>query len=153
MNYKDTSRKAFEDFQAGAEPGKTLDQQILQALRDAGSFGLTDQEIEGIIRRDHQAVSGNRRHLVERGLVRETCLRGKTRSGRAAIRWVLAEFWRAEKHGNAKENLATDCPDVSTGGESGADGQAVQSDLREPHVSRGQVGVNHIPKSEQRSLF
>jgi hypothetical protein len=94
--YKQTSRDALASFQA--DGSATLDEQILSVLLAAGKAGLIDQEIESRLGRSHQAVSGNRRHLVERELVCETVLRGKTSSGRNAIRWVHADCYDAAIH-------------------------------------------------------
>jgi hypothetical protein len=82
-----------------------LDRQICEALERAGSAGLICQEIETAISREHQAVSGNLRHLVEREVVRPTRLRGRTRSGRSAIKWVLAEFFDEPTHGEIVRSL------------------------------------------------
>lgn len=84
MLYRETSREALTGF---APVSGKLDALILSALER--SPALTCQEIENAIRRDHQSVSGNLRHLVERGLVRASGLYGQTRSGRKAIRWEL----------------------------------------------------------------
>jgi hypothetical protein len=98
INYQETSREAFDSFQP--ESG-TLDAQILAVLLEAGKDGLIDQEIEIRLGRSHQAVSGNRRHLVERKLVCETRLRGQTSSGRRAIKWVHCNFFDAALHSDA----------------------------------------------------
>lgn len=93
--YQETSREAFDSFQP--ESG-SLDALILAALLAAGRDGLIDQEIEERIGRSHQAVSGNRTHLVERGWVYKTRLRGKTSSGRSAIKWVHRDAYDAAIH-------------------------------------------------------
>jgi hypothetical protein len=84
MLYRETSRDAWDGFQPVS--GK-LDNQILAALQHAGK--ATCQEIERAIARDHQAVSGNLRHLVERKFVRASGEFGRTASGRRAILWEL----------------------------------------------------------------
>lgn len=85
MNYRETSREAWERFR---EVSGELDRAILGVLR-AGP--ATCQEIERRTDRSHQAVSGNLRHLVERGLVVASGEHGKTESGRRAIKWRLVE--------------------------------------------------------------
>ena len=90
MAYRSTSRAARTSFAAHS---KKLDDLIIEALDAAARDGLICQEIETVIAREHQAVSANLRHLVERGRVMETALRGVTRSGRSAIKWVLARHY------------------------------------------------------------
>lgn len=85
MLYRETSREAWDGFKP-ALSGR-LDDQILAALKHAGK--ATCQEIEQALSREHQAVSGNLRHLVERGLVKPSGGYGQTRSGRRAILWTL----------------------------------------------------------------
>jgi len=60
------------------------------ALYRACDDGLTCQDIELGIGRSHQAVSGNLRHLVEKGAVKESGSYGKTSSGRRAKKWTIA---------------------------------------------------------------
>ena len=79
-----TSREALDAFQPVS--GK-LDDQIRAALAYAGM--ATCQRVEEMISRDHQAVSGNLRHMVERGEVRWAGTFGKTKSGRRARHWEL----------------------------------------------------------------
>jgi hypothetical protein len=86
MVYRDTSALAWRSF---LPVSPILDDMILAALR-ASSGGLTCQEIEGVIEREHQAVSGNLRHLVEKGRAFASGRKGTTRSGRAAIIWTLS---------------------------------------------------------------
>ena len=87
MNYQDTSRDAFQEFKPVS--GR-LNQEIMRALRDHPD-GITCQAIEVYIRRDHQAVSANLRHLVEKGHAEASGRYGTTRSGRKAILWVVAK--------------------------------------------------------------
>lgn len=96
MHYQDTSREAWESF---LPKSAALDRAIMAALDAAGNSGLICQEIENQINRSHQAVSGNLRHLVEKGLVKSTVLRGKTESGRRAIKWVTLKHFDRMLHG------------------------------------------------------
>ena len=82
MEYQDTSGEAYADF---APFSGTLDARILKALLKFGP--LICQDIEKRLARSHQAVSGNLRHLVERGLVEDSGGYGRTTSGRRAIKW------------------------------------------------------------------
>lgn len=93
--YRDTSRAAWRGF---LPVSAHLDRAIMAILEYYGTGGATCQHIERCIGREHQAVSGNLRHLVERGLVKPTKLRGLTRSGRKAIRWVTAEAYDPAIH-------------------------------------------------------
>jgi len=84
INYQATSREAWRSF---LPDSAKLDRLIMKSLEDLGE--VTCQRIEGYIDRDHQAVSGNLRHLVEKNLVEDSGRRGKTRSGRSAILWRI----------------------------------------------------------------
>ena len=77
-----TSRSAFRE--RSLKPGGVPDR-ILTYLRDSG--GACDFEIERALGLSHQSVSGERRHLVERGLVHATTEKRLTPSGFAAIVW------------------------------------------------------------------
>lgn len=103
INYQQTSAAAWESI---VPVSAELDRAICQALAAAGKDGLTDWEIEQQINRGHQSVSANRRHLVEREIVRPTRLRGVTQSGRKAIKWVLAAFYDRALHED--ESVAVD---------------------------------------------
>jgi predicted transcriptional regulator len=76
--YQQTSREAY------AVPQPTLDEQIVESL---GIAPMTCNEIELRINRKHQAVSGNLRHLVERGIVEASGEYGITQYGKRAIKW------------------------------------------------------------------
>lgn len=84
-NYQPTSREAYDSMKPIS--GK-LDMEIMRALEDHPE-GITCQDIEDYIRRDHQAVSGNLRHLVENGHAKASGRFGQTRSGRRAILWIV----------------------------------------------------------------
>ena len=86
MNYQETSKEALTSFKPVSGQ---LDKEIMQALRHHPD-GITCQAIEDYIKRDHQAVSGNLRHLVENGHAEASGRFGKTRSGRKAILWIVA---------------------------------------------------------------
>ena len=76
-----TSREAF------AQRASTLSQRILAHL--ASVPNATDAEMEAALGASHQALSGDRRHLVERGKVRPSGAKRPTPSGRPAIAWEL----------------------------------------------------------------
>lgn len=101
IDYQDTSREAWRSFlPVSAE----LDRLILGAISDAGAEGIICEQIEERIGRSHQAVSGNLRHLVEKGYVVDTGELGKTRSNRPAMRRRLSRLaltGRAETEGAA----------------------------------------------------
>lgn len=72
------------------KPG-TLDWDILSAIKVTAS---TMDAIEQRISRSHPAVSGNMRHLVERGYVVNSGFRSPTRSGSLASNWMLTDKGR-----------------------------------------------------------
>lgn len=77
-------RAAWRDF---VPPTATTDRSIMEALTLGGDQGLTCAEIEAHTNRTHQAISGNLRHLAERGLVEQSGFKGRTESGRLAAKW------------------------------------------------------------------
>lgn len=87
MLYQETSRAAWHDF---IPETAELDFAIVNTLAAFGDDGLICQEIETIIERSHQSVSGNLRHLVERGIVRHNGQHGLTTSGRRAMKWRVS---------------------------------------------------------------
>ena len=98
IKYQETSRDAWTWFQKFSGE---LDGKIITALDEAGEAGLICQHIEAKIGQPHEAVSGNLRHLVERGIIKPTDRRGKTRSGRSAIIWVAR--WHSPPTGDARQ--------------------------------------------------
>jgi predicted transcriptional regulator len=85
MTYQHTSREAWREMIPHAAK---LNRQIMEALSEQGL--ATCQQIEETIQRDHQAVSGNLRHLVTDGYVKASGSFGLTKSGRKAILWQIA---------------------------------------------------------------
>jgi predicted transcriptional regulator len=89
QNYKETSRAAWESM---IPANATLDRAIMAELTKHGARGRTCQNVEDAIKREHQAVSGNLRHLVEKGYVEVVPgVFGVTRSGRRAMLWRIIE--------------------------------------------------------------
>jgi hypothetical protein len=86
INYQETSRLAWR---ALVPLGAALDRAILEEIERHGEHGIVCADIESAICRSHQAVSGNLRHLVERGLVEHSGEHGKTPSGRRAMCWRI----------------------------------------------------------------
>lgn len=87
MTYRTTSLLAWKSF---LPVSPVLDDMIIAVLKAVGAVGITCDAIEDIIERSHQAVSGNLRHLVQKGRAKDSGTKGKTKTGRAAINWVLA---------------------------------------------------------------
>jgi predicted ArsR family transcriptional regulator len=81
--YRPTSRQAWESM---VSEKATLDREIMAVL---SSGQKTCQQVEELTGRTHQAVSGNMRHLVEKGLVEPGDAFGTTASGRKAMTWRL----------------------------------------------------------------
>ncbi len=86
IHYQATSRDAWQSF---LPVSAVLDRAILEAIT-ASPEGLTDLELEQATGRKHQAVSANRRHLVEDGFLVDSGRR-RTQVGRARIVWALPE--------------------------------------------------------------
>ena len=85
VTYQSTSRAAYESVKPGLGP---IDSRIVELVRYAG--GATSDEIEEKTGLRHQTVSAQIRHLNERGVLVKSLLKRKTRSGRAAIVWMIA---------------------------------------------------------------
>jgi hypothetical protein len=85
--YKHTSREAYRTFTPASG---SLDATILRVIEAAGAPGIICEHIEQQLGRSHQAVSGNLRHVVERGLVKHNGKFDLTKSRRKAMCWVLS---------------------------------------------------------------
>ncbi len=85
--YQETSRSAWRSF---VPVSAELDRAILAEIESAGEHGVACCDIEASIGRSHQAVSGNLRHLVEKGIVEPSGQYGVAPSGRRVIKWRLA---------------------------------------------------------------
>lgn len=80
----DTSKAVSEKIRQG-----TLQAQILGAMVSKGSMfgGATDDELERLLGRSHQSVSGARNTLVRKGYVVDSGERRKNSHGNMAIVW------------------------------------------------------------------
>ena len=70
------------------KPSAQLDGEILRTLWAAGERGMMCWEVELVIGRTHQSVSGNMTHLAEQGGIQRTDRTGKTPRGYTAYYWV-----------------------------------------------------------------
>ena len=82
----ETSMEAAESM---IEPAKTMERRVLEYIGFMGECGATDDDIEQQLDMRHQTASARRRGLVLKGLVKDSGYKGRTRSGRRAIAWVL----------------------------------------------------------------
>ena len=89
MEYQETSRLAWREFLPHTAK---LDRLIMGCLEESGRWGRTCSEVETILQRKHESVSGNLRHLVRRGLVFKSGRFGKSDIGNKANLWVIARF-------------------------------------------------------------
>lgn len=80
-----TSEAAARAIEPRAE---TLRRLVLDALREAGERGMTDQEIQRRLDMDPSTERPRRGELVRDGLVRDSGQQRKTLSGRMATVWV-----------------------------------------------------------------
>jgi hypothetical protein len=67
------------------------EQQVLGLIGSRGDHGATDDEIEATLGMRHQNASARRNGLVQKGLVKDSGMQRKTRSGRNATVWVLGK--------------------------------------------------------------
>ncbi len=75
---------------ASAMKDGTVAKAIYDLLLAAGENGMTDDELEVALRRQHQSVSASRNRLVRGGLVEATDRVRKTRWGNDATVWRVA---------------------------------------------------------------
>lgn len=68
----------------------TLRAMVFRALRERGSTGATDEELQQALRLQGNTERPRRRELEEVGLVRDSGVRRKTQAGKAAVVWVAA---------------------------------------------------------------
>ena len=80
----DTSEEAADSVEPTTE---SMRQKVLGLIRQAGPYGVTDDEVEVALGMRHQTASARRRELGLSGHVRDTGKRRPTRSGRSATIW------------------------------------------------------------------
>lgn len=99
MTRRDTQDEAWNAWDD--ETSDDLDGRILALLR-ANPQGLTDEAMGRALGALHQTVSGNRRHLVEKGRVRFSGERVVKANGRRSRTWVLGVDTPAERAGTRR---------------------------------------------------
>ena len=82
----DTSVAAADSMAAETSRRRGL---VLEAIRQRGAHGATDDELEVELHLRHQTASARRRELVLLGKVRDSGWRRATRSGRKASVWIV----------------------------------------------------------------
>lgn len=85
--HQETSVEAAEAIKPTAG---SLRAAVYEKLLDAGSDGLTDQQLQRALRLDPSTERPRRIELVDAGLVRDSGHKRLTLSGRRAIVWVAA---------------------------------------------------------------
>lgn len=94
MNITDTSLAARDSIEEHLNRLETI---VLQRIRQAGTGGLTTDEIEAATQLSHQTASARVRDLAAKHCrIVDSGVRRPTRSGRKAIVWVAAEFVGAQ---------------------------------------------------------
>lgn len=89
----------FPPFQRHSETSKAaalaiaprlnaLQQRVLAKIKAAGTFGATDEELQGWLNLNPSTERPRRIELVEKGLVVDSGTTRKTRSGRLAVVWM-----------------------------------------------------------------
>ena len=92
MLIQQTSRDAYESVNRGKIPIRTQILDLFDLVRFNKSVpNWTCDELECVLDGKHQTVSSSIRSLVKEGLVRNSGLKRKTRSGRSAICWELVD--------------------------------------------------------------
>jgi len=90
MGYQETSREAYE---AAKPKMPSLKSQITKMLLLNGPS--TCDELELLLERSHQSVSAQLTGMKNDGLIEDSGERGKTSSGRSAIKWNVADVKQA----------------------------------------------------------
>lgn len=102
----DTTSKAAADSIEHIAP--TMRKRVFDAIRDADSKGMTDDELEVALDMTHQSASARRRELVKSGDVIDSGKTRETRSGRSAIVWVTSDNVDLESFIEAKQRRKRD---------------------------------------------
>jgi DNA-binding Lrp family transcriptional regulator len=82
----DTSRAAAESMVPHVS---AIEASVLAFVKRAGRMGTTCDEIEDRMKLAHQTASARIKGLADKGLIRDSGARRKTRSGRAARVYVV----------------------------------------------------------------
>jgi hypothetical protein len=82
----DTSRAAFTSIDTCE-----LRRRVLEVVAQGGMLGRTCDEVEMLLDMPHQTASARVHELAKRGDIFDSGRKRKTRSGRAAIVWVVRE--------------------------------------------------------------
>lgn len=80
----DTSRQAAKAIKPDTSD---LRAKVFACVKDAGSSGRTDEEIQTILGMDGSTERPRRRELQLAGRIRETLMKRKTTTGRLAVVW------------------------------------------------------------------
>jgi hypothetical protein len=80
---------SFEAALSMEESAPTLRAKVLTAVRESGMWGFTDEELQEHLAMPPNTQRPRRRELELKGLVVNSGMRRRTRSGRNAVVWVL----------------------------------------------------------------
>ena len=86
VRHSATSREAAEFI---AEDAPTLRKRVFECIKTSGAQGMTDEELQYFCNMDGSTERPRRRELEIAGLVIDSGLTRKTRSGRAATVWRI----------------------------------------------------------------
>ena len=81
----DRSKAAAESIEKDTNRLRRL---VYEEIKEAGSSGMTCDEVEARLDLKHQTVSARMRELAIAGRIIDSELKRKTRSGRAAVVWI-----------------------------------------------------------------
>lgn len=81
-----TSKAAAKEI---IESASTLRARVYRAIRDAGTSGLTDEEIQLSLNMNPSTQRPRRVELCDAGLVKDSEQKRKTQSGRQAVVWIV----------------------------------------------------------------
>ena len=82
---------SFDAAHANNEARLSQRQHIYNLIRDAGTYGRTDEELHDLTKYELNAVRPRRWQLVKDEIIKDSGITRPTHSGMAAIVWVVNE--------------------------------------------------------------
>jgi len=96
LPFQPGSETSLEAAQNARETASTARARVLAAIRDAGDYGCTDEDLAELLNMNPSTVRPRRGELVERALVHDSGRKRPTRSSNGRCR---ATVWVALKPG------------------------------------------------------
>ena len=85
QSHSQTSRQSAQSIESTAQ---TLRAKVYGFIKDSGPYGATDEELQMVLDMNPSTQRPRRVELVEKGLVKDSGKKRKTKSNRLAVVWV-----------------------------------------------------------------